>query len=598
MTEIILSPGVYTQELDQSFIPPGQTQTGLAIVGPTEKGAAYVPTDVTSYADFVAKFGTDTSETYVPQTVFSYLQAGISAKVTRVLGNGGFVFNTSNKVAAIVNGSKIVTVLFPSKNKEAASANLNECTITGTYNNFDFLISGSQLDTKPITASFDPTASNYLLKLIGTNEYHATSSIFPYLHFGAFFTGSTDSAVDALVFNDSAITYTSSYSEGYDAAATPWVLSDAGVRLFRFVHKSHGFATNRDVKVSIANIRQNSDASIYSTFDVLVRKYSDTDRTQSILEQFNGVSLNPDAPNYIARVIGDKYKDYNQTLERIIEHGDYNSASNYIRVEVFDAVSAGSVVPNAIPNGFEPLVEPVAGFTGYTLPSASYIASNTASIVYSGFDYSNSDNINYLNPVPAEAGTGSNASFTKPTNDNKFTIPFQGGSDGTNFAVIKKIGSAIKTDGTNVFGFDLSTSSTGGTIAYQKAINILSNPEEFSFDLLALPGVIEQYHNAVTGIAQAMVEQRADSVYIRDLTGVNDTVATAVNLTAGVDSSYSATYFPWVQVNDIGSNKVIYVPPSVVVLDKERSGCYYGFLAAVIWLIGVIVLWLVGGLVK
>ena len=79
MTEIILSPGVYSQELDQSFIPPGQTQTGLAIVGPTEKGAAYVPTDVTSYADFVAKFGVDSSETYVPQTVFSYL--GFAEKV-------------------------------------------------------------------------------------------------------------------------------------------------------------------------------------------------------------------------------------------------------------------------------------------------------------------------------------------------------------------------------------------------------------------------------------------------------------------------------------------------------------------------------------
>ena len=54
MTETILSPGIYIQETDQSFIPPGQTATGLAIVGPTEKGAAYVPTDVTSFADSLA----------------------------------------------------------------------------------------------------------------------------------------------------------------------------------------------------------------------------------------------------------------------------------------------------------------------------------------------------------------------------------------------------------------------------------------------------------------------------------------------------------------------------------------------------------------
>jgi hypothetical protein len=93
-----------------------------------------------------------------------------------------------------------------------------------------------------------------------------------------------------------------------------------------------------------------------------------------------------------------------------------------------------------------------------------------------------------------------------------------------------------------------------------------------------------------------MVETNADSMYLRDLTGVNDIVATAVNLTGGVDSSYSATYFPWVQVKDIGSNKVIYIPPSVVVPYEERFGCYYGFLAAVIWLVGVMVLWLIGGL--
>ena len=219
MTEIILSPGVYSQELDQSFIPPGQTQTGLAIVGPTEKGAAYVPTDVTSYADFVAKFGTDTSETYVPQTVFSYLQAGISAKVTRVLGNGGFVFDTSNKVAAIVSGSTIISVLLPSKNQNAASANLNGCTMTGSFSNFNLLISGSQLSTKPVTGSMTPTANNYLLKLIGTNEYHATSSIFPYLHFGNFISATSGSASASIAFNTSSITFTSSYAEGYDAIA-------------------------------------------------------------------------------------------------------------------------------------------------------------------------------------------------------------------------------------------------------------------------------------------------------------------------------------------------------------------------------------------
>lgn len=566
MTEQILSPGIYTQENDQSFIPPGQTQTGLAIIGPTEKGAAYVPTDVYSYADFVSKFGTNTSETYVPQTVLSYLQSGNTAKVTRVLGNGGFLFNTTRKVAAIVTGSKIISVFFPSKNTNASSAACNFVSASGLYNNFSLLISGSQLTTKTISGSLTPTDNSYLIKQIGTDEGYATSSIFPYLHFANYFTGSVAAAAPiSSSVNSSTITFTSSYAEGYDAAKTPWILSRSGIRLFRFVNKSHGFKTNRDVKIAIANITPNTDNTIYTKFDVLVRAWNDTDRTPSIIEQYTGVTLNPDAPNYIGKAIGDKYQDYDETLLRVIDRGNYPSISNYIRLEIQDGVEAGSISPSTIPTGFEALYEPIAGFSGYTLPSASYKASSTASTVYSGFDFTNSDNINYLNPVPTEATTGSNAVFSITTNENKFIVPFQGGTDGTNFAVIKQIGAKIATDGTNVFGFDLSTSGTGGTLAYQKAINILSNTEAYQFDLMVLPGVLEQYHSVVTALAQSMVETRADCLYIRDLAGVDQTVATAVTQTAGLDSSYSCAYFPWIKVKDIGSNKEIFVPPSVIV---------------------------------
>jgi len=570
MTEQILSPGVYSSEIDQSYIPPGQVATGLAIVGPTEKGAAYVPTDVTSYADFVSKFGTNTGETYVPQAVYNYLQAGSTAKVTRVLGNGGFVFNTTRKVAAIVSGSKIISVLFPSKNDNAATAALNSSSIpsASAFNNFVLTLSGSQITTRIISASLSPTDNNYLLKMIGTDENYATSSAYPYIHFANYFTGSVTPAASAsgsLIFNGSAITFTSSYAEGYDAAKTPWILSDSGVRLFRFVHRSHGFKTNKDIKISIANISKNTDSSIYSTFDILVRAWNDTDRTPSVIEQYSGVSLDPDAANYIGKKIGDKYSDYDETLLRVLDHGYYPNISKYVRVEIDGGVEAGSVTPNLIPVGFEAIYEPIAGFSGYTLPSASFVFSTTSSTTYSGFNFANSDNTNYLNPIPTEAGTGSNVPFTKTTNENKFTIPFQGGTDGTNFAVIKKIGEKILANGTNVFGFDLSTSTTGGTAAYQKAINILSNPEAYSFGLLTLPGIIEQYHSAVTALAETMCENRTDAVYIRDLTGPNETIATAVATAAGLDSNYSATYHPWVLVKDIGSNKSIFIPPSVIV---------------------------------
>ena len=569
MIEQLISPGVYSTETDQSYIAPGQVATGLAIVGPTEKGPAFVPTDVTSYSDFVAKFGGNSAESYVPQAVNSYLQAGSTTKVTRVLGNGGFLFNTTRKVAALVTGSKIISVLFPSKNENAPTAALNSSFInTGSFGSFALTLSGSQITTKVVSASLTPTDNNYLLKMIGTNENYATSSAYPYLHFANYFTGSVVAAAScsgSLIFNGSDITFTSSYSEGYDAASTPWVLSDSGVRLFKFIHRSHGFKTNKDVKISITNISKNTDSTIYSTFDILVRAWNDTDRTPSIIEQYTGATLDPNAPNYIGKKIGDKYSDYDSTLLRIMDRGFYPNISKYIRVQIAEGVEARSITPNLIPVGFEAIYEPIAGFAGYTLPSASLVYSTTSSTTFSGFNYANSDNLNYLNPVPTEAGTGSNVGFTKLTTENKFTIPFQGGTDGTNFAVIKKIGDKISSAGTNVFGFDLSTSTTAGTVAYQKAINILSNPEAYSFGLLTLPGVIEQYHSAVTALAETMCEDRGDVVYIRDLTGVNETIATAVATAAGLDSNYSATYHPWVLVKDIGSNKSVFIPPSVIV---------------------------------
>lgn len=562
----IVSPGVYSQEQDLSFIPPGQQAVGLAIIGPTEKGAAFIPTDVTSYSDFVAKFGTGTSETYTPQAAYMYLQTGNTIKIVRILGAGGWLFNSTKQLVAIASGSTILTVFHPSKNANGTSATLNASTITGSYANFTLTLSGSSIN-KAVSASLTPTDNRYLLKVIGSDQNFETGSAFPFMNFSNYFTGSITSSNDAtLITSSTAITFTSSNAEGYDHGKTPWILSDAGVRLFRVHHISDGFATNTDVKISLTGISKNTDPTVFSTFNVVVRAANDIDKSQTVVEQYIGVSLDSSAPNYIANVIGDKYKSYSSTLEQVIENGNYNNKSKYIRIEVDPSVEAGSINPNVIPNGFEAVYEPIAGFTGYSLPSASLVYSSTSSTtVYSGFDFANSDNWNYLKPIPSEASTGSNVIFVKPVNDDKFTVPFQGGTDGMSYAVIKKIGTEIASDGTNVFGFDLSSTSTAGYASFQKAIDILSNPEAYSFNILVIPGVIEQYHSDVTAYAEAMVEGRGDAIYIRDLTGYNETVATAIDQTAGIDSSYSATYYPWVKVKDIGSNKIILVPPSVVV---------------------------------
>ena len=57
MAEKIVSPGVFTNEVDQSFLPAGVQAIGAALIGPTAKGQAGIPTIVSSYSEFVQKFG-------------------------------------------------------------------------------------------------------------------------------------------------------------------------------------------------------------------------------------------------------------------------------------------------------------------------------------------------------------------------------------------------------------------------------------------------------------------------------------------------------------------------------------------------------------
>ena len=74
MAEKIVSPGVFTNEKDLSFLPAGIAAIGAAIVGPTLRGPAFVPTVVTNFNDFISKFGGLSEETYIPYAVKSYLK--------------------------------------------------------------------------------------------------------------------------------------------------------------------------------------------------------------------------------------------------------------------------------------------------------------------------------------------------------------------------------------------------------------------------------------------------------------------------------------------------------------------------------------------
>tara|TARA_A100001515_G_scaffold105288_1_gene86052 strand:- start:371 stop:3256 length:2886 start_codon:yes stop_codon:yes gene_type:complete len=782
MAEQIISPGVFTRENDLSFLPQGVGAIGAAIIGPTEKGPAFVPTVVRSFQEFETRFGPLSSETYVPQTVREYLKNAGSVTVCRVLAGAPYTYeNGTNEVIALIASSSqdstavLMGAIFPSKNTSKPGLGLSSLdggsgvVSSGTKlsENFSLILSGTNVTADQYSASLNPANSNYVFKQIsdnpnnsktGANTYKGTG--FTYLNFknkqtnifggaqevatitfaaddsdnlfatasiqgtagfgnsfvltdadgdqftfalsgalgfvaptGAGLTGSlvtadisgaqhlvtgsevanalatainnrpeftavtasdgltitvthtsggvatdiinqgfttssivsvdtTTQGTDAiglsnadfvyLVTQSTDITFNGeiSQTEGYGYASTPFITSqfldssNTTKELFKIHTLDHGKEVAKDYKVSISNLKEpgNIDGvEQYSTFTVSIRAFDNLDKSNSPLEQYNNVNLDPDSPNFISRRIGDRYPQYNDTLNKVELLGNYPNISKLVRVEVAQAVAEKANSPKLSPKGFKAVKNTLntASFAdNFAFPSASYegnqvIGSNYSSKAFLGFKFTekDSDNDNFIKPLPSNVGSNVSGDFnvenysghpssslwvgslsasidatgaTGPTNNQlKFTVPFQGGDDGIRPDIVKQVGEYITA--TNLYGFDLSTTSAGGYTGYKKALDILSNQDEYDINMLAMPGVIHSLHPLVTNAGIDMVEDRGDAFFVMDASTVDSSVNTAVSNVSGLDTSYAATYYPWVKVLDSSINKPVLVPPSVIV---------------------------------
>lgn len=118
MAEAIISPGVYTNENDQSAVSLGPVVVGAAIVGPTVNGIPYVPTVVTSYSDYLAKFGSTfnngtsgVAEYFTSITARNYFEnGGNTMLVTRITNAGtGSAALSSFASASVASSGSLAT---------------------------------------------------------------------------------------------------------------------------------------------------------------------------------------------------------------------------------------------------------------------------------------------------------------------------------------------------------------------------------------------------------------------------------------------------------------------------------------------------------
>jgi uncharacterized protein len=487
MATFTVSPGVTTNELDQTFLTGQPVQAGAAIIGPTVKGPYEVPTLVTSYSQYTSLFGDSfvsggVNYSYLTSiAAYNYFNYGGSSLLVARVASGSFTAATSS----IINSGIALT---------SASATLdltNAVTLafTSSFNGIDVILSGSSLQdvfNNATSSGIIPSNTDFY-----TNTTIASSASFdsPNLIATATTPGISGNSF-TIVSGSTTINYTGGTNEVSFVLET---ISEGIVNNSTGPETSGSLTSGSkdNLRWEITNLNTGS-----GTFNVSIRQGNDTPNNKLILESFNNVNLDPNSNRFISLVIGDQKLDYSAANNQMELTGNYKNISKYVRVK-----SISNLTPN------------------------------------------------YLDPN----GTISNAAFST-------YLPLNGsGSFGD------AIGTVAANVGTTMY--ENIGATTQGLIAadYDNMVALFGNKEAYQFNLLFTPGITNNLHSGVVSNIIANTQDRGDNLYVLDLIDYSGTVASTITQANARNTSYAASYWPWVRIADPATGKQVWVPASTVV---------------------------------
>ena len=261
--------------------------------------------------------------------------------------------------------------------------------------------------------------------------------------------------------------------------------------------------STENVRYEIANVDSGS-----GTFNLLIRRGDDTTNRKTILESWTDLSLDPNSQNYIEVVIGNQKKNFDTDGDsnRFIQTtGSYANNSRYVRVS-----SVG-------------------------LPTLNYL------------DNDGNFKSEYTSSLP-QIGSGSNEGAMTGGTGNVYGL---GANGNTRLKMYDEI--------------DVSSIQGLEGAYYTASLTLLQNTDEYDFEILAIPGVTIQNGSAATNAAIDCVTQRGDAIAVIDTRDYGSTLNQVVTNASSVDSSYTATYWPWVQVLGTETGKLVWAPASTVI---------------------------------
>jgi hypothetical protein len=509
------------------------------------------------------------------------------------------------------------------------SATFKISSVTGTFastvrnplSNFTLTAVGASV-TENFEFNLDVTSSNYVAKAMGFKNSDTKSNmwveaVYPDLIRFIATSGKIYDVKNILSLTSNTF---SNYKAQYTNPETPWLVSEINgssvSRLFKFISYSDGDAANREVKIAIENINPTT-----KEFDVIVRDFADSDTNPSILERFGRCTMNPADNNFIMRKIGGVYSDADTTFLE-------DARSIYIYVNVNVNAPIGSIpcgfegyqlrnystsTTGAASSGLTPVMIYKTGYTstdkvlktylgisekafdttdtkGLSVNSDlfKYIGANDVASSLSktkGFHldsgatstYTDSQG-NVIGQFAVGAGAISNTdsvasgTYYADLTKRKFVVVPAGGFDGwdVNYEVLGgRSNTALFAQG-GASGFTNSDYN-----AYKEAYQVYEDTERTPINLFATPGINWQNNTELVKDALEIIEEiRQDALYIIDApdANLNSTPTVVANSYvddldgAEIDSSYAATYVPYIRRKDADSNTNIFIPPTGEVL--------------------------------
>jgi hypothetical protein len=371
--------------------------------------------------------------------------------------------------------------------------------------------------------------------------------------------------------------------------------------LFEIITISDGESANFQVKITVQNIDLDS-----GDFDLIVRDFNDTDDNIVVLEKFTRCNMNPDLPGYVARKVGTSDGEYELRSKFIMlsmadnhptdafpagfkgfkNNGSFGSGNKlgsvHYKTEYFDA---GDVVSYEISG--TPVLSNGDKVRKVSLGLSSQVGFDRDLLKYKGlgaitetFGFHLSSNASTITGTTYQCTPYNLEGTDKGKLDNtafrKFTFAAFGGFDGwdiyrnvrTNgdaFIFGKSVYVSGHTTNSGVFSSSVGNSDY---YAYLQGINTFANPEAVDINVFATPGINFLDHSSLVTQSIDMIENdRADSLYVMNSPNLTTAEEVIDSLdSVAIDSNYSATYWPWIQVRDGDNATQLYIPPTGEVL--------------------------------